>query len=139
MEINLFRGKYAFLSNFYSCPIEYEGMTYPSVEYAFQAAKNPDPEYRRSIANAPSPTAAKRMGRKAVLRSDWEQVKDSIMLELLRIKFSDPYLRGRLEFTGSAKLIEGNDHGDRYWGVCNGSGLNKLGKLLMQVRSENRK
>lgn len=33
-------------------------------------------------------------------------------------------------------LIEGNNHGDRYWGVVNGEGQNKFGLLLMQIRSE---
>ena len=132
--IDLFRGEYAFLSNFHKCTVEYEGMTYPSVEHAFQAAKNPDPEYRRSVAAAASPVTAKRMGKKTALRRDWEQVKEWIMYELLLSKFSDPDLREKLLATGDAVLIEGNKHWDRYWGVCSGSGLNKLGKLLMKVR-----
>ena len=42
--IDSFGGEYSFLSNFHKCKVEFEGMTYPSVEHAFQAAKNPDPE-----------------------------------------------------------------------------------------------
>lgn len=38
--------------------------------------------------------------------------------------------------TGDAELIEGNWWGDKYWGMCNGEGMNKLGKILMQVRKE---
>lgn len=45
--IDSFGGEYSFLSNFHKCKVEFEGMTYHSVEHAFQAAKNPDPEYRR--------------------------------------------------------------------------------------------
>ena len=45
--IDSFGGEYSFLSNFHKCKVEFEGMTYPSVEHAFQAAKNPDPERRR--------------------------------------------------------------------------------------------
>lgn len=123
-----FRGEYSFLSNFHKCKVEFEGMTYPSVEHAFQAAKNPDPEYRRSVAAVGSPVTAKRMGKKTVLRPDREEVKEGIMYELLISKFSDPGLRD--------KLIEGNNHWDRYWGVCRGEGQNKLGKLLMKVREE---
>ena len=37
--INQFKEKYRFLSNFYPCPITYEGFTYPNVEAAFQAQK----------------------------------------------------------------------------------------------------
>lgn len=134
--IDSFRGEYSFLSNFHKCRVEFEGTVYPSVEHAFQAAKNPDPEYRSLIAAAGSPVTAKRMGKKTQLRSDWEEVKEGIMLELLRSKFSDPALREKLLATGDAELIEGNNHWDRYWGVCRGEGLNKLGKLLMYVRSE---
>lgn len=134
--IDSFRGEYGFLSNFHKCRVEFEGMVYPSVEHAFQAAKNPDPEYRSLIATVGSPVTAKRMGKKTQLRPDWEEVKEGIMLELLKSKFSDPALREKLLATGDAELIEGNNHWDRFWGVCRGEGLNKLGKLLMQVREE---
>lgn len=134
--IDSFRGEYSFLSNFHKCRVEFEGMIYPSVEHAFQAAKNPDPEYRKSIAAVGSPVTAKRMGKKTALRPDWEEAKEGIMYELLKSKFSDPELRDKLIATGSAELIEGNNHLDRYWGVCRGEGLNKLGKLLMRVREE---
>jgi predicted NAD-dependent protein-ADP-ribosyltransferase YbiA (DUF1768 family) len=41
MEINKFRGKYFFLSNFYGHPVEYDGLTYKNNEAAFQSAKVP--------------------------------------------------------------------------------------------------
>lgn len=58
------------------------------------------------------------------------------MYELLISKFSDPGLRDKLIATGDAELIEGNNHWDRYCGVCRSEGQNKLGKLLMKVREE---
>lgn len=36
----------------------------------------------------------------------------------------------------AAELIEGNTWGDRIWGVCDGVGENRLGKILMRVRAE---
>ena len=108
--IDSFRGEYGFLSNFHKCRVEFEGMVYPSVEHAFQAAKNPDPEYRSLIAAVCSPVTAKRIGKKTQLRPDWEKVKEGIMLELLRSKFFDPVLREKLLATGDAELIEGNNH-----------------------------
>lgn len=54
--IDSFGGEYSFLSNFHKCKVEFEGMTYPSVEHAFQAAKNPNPEYRGSVAAVGSPS-----------------------------------------------------------------------------------
>ena len=134
--IDLFRKDYYFLSNFYKCSVVYDGMSFPSVEHAFQAAKNPDSDYRKRVAGTASPAVAKRLGRSVELRPDWEDVKDSIMLELLYSKFSDPDLREKLINTGDAELIEGNNHWDRYWGVCRGQGQNRLGKLLMKVREE---
>ena len=76
------------------------------------------------------------MGRRLKLRSDWEEIKDSVMYTCLISKFQDPEMRKKLLGTGDAVLIEGNNHGDRYWGMVNGEGKNKLGRLLMQVRSE---
>lgn len=37
--IDRFTGPYAFLSNFHPCRVTFYGMTFPSVEAAFQAAK----------------------------------------------------------------------------------------------------
>ena len=58
------------------------------------------------------------------------------MLSGLRIKFKNPELRSLLLATGNEELVEGNWWRDTYWGVCEGVGQNKLGKLLMQVREE---
>lgn len=38
--------------------------------------------------------------------------------------------------TDDAELVEGNTWGDRYWGVVDGVGENRLGKLLMERRAE---
>lgn len=137
--ITSFRNNYDFLSNFYAAPVTYEGITYPNVETAFQAQKTLDPAVRRTFVNV-SPGEAKRMGRRVVLRPDWETVKDGIMLDLLRQKFTqNPDLEAKLQLTGHAHLEEGNTWGDRYWGTVNGVGKNMLGLLLMQVRGELRK
>lgn len=34
-------------------------------------------------------------------------------------------------------IIEVNNWGDTYWGVCNGIGDNHLGKILMKIRDNN--
>lgn len=79
---------------------------------------------------------AKRAGQRLALRPDWEQIKQAVMLNLQRQKYSYPELRTLLLATGNLELIEGNTWGDTYWGVCNGVGDNWLGKILMQVRAE---
>lgn len=136
MIIDKFDGEYAFLSNFYPSPITDGNIIFPTVEHYFQAAKTVNMTDYKMIASADTPGRAKRLGRRIELREDWDEVKDGIMLEALRRKFSDDFLRGKLIATGDAELIEGNDWNDMYWGVCAGVGRNMLGKLLMQVRNE---
>jgi predicted NAD-dependent protein-ADP-ribosyltransferase YbiA (DUF1768 family) len=59
------------------------------------------------------------------------------MTECVRYKFTHhPDLRGLLLATGNAELIEGNDWGDTIWGVYQGQGENRLGKILMKIRQE---
>ena len=139
--INKFDGPYAFLSNFYYSPISYEGVEYPTVEHAFQAAKVLDMTKRFEIANLPTPGAAKRVGRQVDLRKDWEEVKIDVMRECLKEKFKNPELFAALVATGDEELVEGNYWHDNFWGVCscersNGQGQNHLGKLLMELRTE---
>jgi ribA/ribD-fused uncharacterized protein len=134
--INFFRGRYDFLSNFYVREIVYNGFTYKSTEHAYQAAKAIDPLIHDVIAAADTPGQSKKLVRKIQIREDWAEVKDKIMLDVLRLKFKHYDLRSKLLATGNATLIEGNTWGDVYWGVCEGKGLNMLGKMLMQVREE---
>jgi ribA/ribD-fused uncharacterized protein len=147
-RIGSFRGYYRFLSNFW---IERNGK---SVEHYFQAAKVTDPEAYALIMAAETPGEAKRLasrqgmeelsrklGRQIVLRPDWEDVCDEVMLTALRRKFQDPELRVKLLATDDAELIEANTWHDCKWGVCScsrcgGVGENRLGRLLMQVRDE---
>lgn len=144
--INRFDGtEFGFLSNFFPSKIKYNGFIYRTVEHAFQAAKTLDTTEQKKIREANSPGKAKRLGRKAAIREDWESVKISIMEECLRLKFAIPNLRDRLLETGDEELVEGTDGWcDNVWGICScdkckGSGKkgqNNLGKLLMKIRKE---
>lgn len=134
--IHEFQGFYRWLSNFWKVPVEMDGMIYPSVEHAYQAAKTFDQSARLSIQALYKPGDAKRAGRRVTLRTDWEKVKLDVMLALLRNKFLDKNLREKLLATGDSMLIEGNTWGDTFWGMCGDSGENHLGRLLMQVRDE---
>lgn len=137
-EIISFRGKYSYLSNFYHAPITYNGLTYLNNEAAFQAQKSIDSS-EQEIFTMLSPSDAKKKGRHVRLRSDWENVKDKIMEDIVRAKFTQHTdLQGSLLETGTARLVEGNTWNDRYWGVDINSGIgkNRLGEILMKVRSE---
>lgn len=132
--IDRFSGEYSFLSNFHSVRIKYEGLIYPSVEHAYQASKTLVKSVRVKVREAPTAGIAKKMGRRIELRDDWDKVKLEIMRSLLLKKFRVLELRSRLLGTVGEELVEGNNWGDRYWGVCGGKGENNLGKLLMEVR-----
>lgn len=137
--IDFFGGKYSCLSNFYDEPdgyFTYEGGEYHSVEAAFQSFKTFNKSEQLRIGKL-SPREAKREGRRVQLRSDWEKVKDGIMYDLVRAKFfQNESIQSILLQTGNQELIEGNSWRDTYWGVYQGTGKNKLGKILMAVRDE---
>ncbi len=135
-EISYFDDDYAFLSNFYEHPVEYEGKIYPSNEHAFQAAKSLSDNDKENIKNQPSPSRAKFAGRKVKLRKDWEDVKLDIMYEICKSKFSDETLKQKLLDTNDLELVEGNTWDDNFWGKCNEDGQNNLGKILMRIRDE---
>lgn len=131
-----FRGEYFYRSNFYMVSVELDGVFYPSVEHAFQAAKTTDFFEREKIRAAITPGQAKILGRKVALRTGWEEMKLDVMLDLLRQKFKVASLRIRLSRSDDHEIIERNTWNDTFWGVCRGKGENHLGKLLMQVREE---
>jgi ribA/ribD-fused uncharacterized protein len=136
-QIDLFRGEYAFLSNFQPCRIEYDGVHYKSVESAYQAQKTYSIQHQIEISKM-NAYDAKKAGRfleqRKLVRKDWLDIRLKVMNELLILKFKQYPFKDLLLETGNAELIEGNTWGDRYWGRCDGIGQNMLGKLLMLRR-----
>jgi ribA/ribD-fused uncharacterized protein len=133
--IDSFRGDYRWLSNFGDARVVYDGYEFRSSENAYQAAKTMD-LFERKIFQRITPGEAKRRGKEVLLRPDWDQVKLPIMYQILVDKFTrNLHLARQLLETRDAILVEGNDWGDTFWGVCNGHGYNHLGNCLMAVRS----
>jgi ribA/ribD-fused uncharacterized protein len=131
-----FRGTWFFLSNFFPAPVALDGVVYPTVEHAYQAARCADADDRESIRAARSAGEAKRLGRVAEQVATWPDLRDGVMLDLIRQKFASPRLRELLLATGSRSIIEENTWGDTYWGTSDGVGENRLGQLLELVRFE---
>lgn len=130
-----FRNEYDFLSNFYNCKITYEGITYKNAEAAFQAQKE-NRKTDRIVYSFVDGRTAKKWGRKAKLREDWNKVKDNIMYEIVKNKFlQNEELKIKLKNI-KEEIVEENYWNDKYWGVCNGIGENKLGKILEKVKKE---
>lgn len=130
---------YAEFSNFAPYGVAIGGSWWPTAEHFFQAQKFHDLDYRERIRRASRPKEAKALGmtRQLPLRADWEDVKDGVMLGAVRAKFqAHAKLAELLMSTGDRMIVE-NAPMDGYWGCGpDGSGLNKLGHILMQVRSE---
>lgn len=137
-RIDRFRDEYAFLSNFYSCPVVVDGQAYQNAEAAFQAQKCSDPKEKAAFQTL-SGKEAKQRGRKVAAIPDWDKVRLNVMKTVVRNKFLQNHaLAERLVSTGHIPLIEGNAWGDVFWGVDSrtGKGGNHLGKILMMVREE---
>lgn len=135
-KINSFRDEYYFLSNFYECSVTYNGLTYKNNEAAFQAQKCITMNERFKFINL-NASEAKKLGRRVVLRKDWEDIKIKVMTAIVKAKFEqNEDLQKKLLATEDAYLEEGNTWGDRIWGTVNGVGANNLGKILMNVRKE---
>jgi hypothetical protein len=131
-----FFGPYRWLSNFHLCSCVFEGVTYPSSENAYQAAKAA-PEARVSFYRC-APNEAKQLGRLVVLDPKvWTSMRLRVMGQILLSKFTlNMDLQQQLLGTGAKYLEETNWWNDRYWGVCDGTGENQLGRILMDIRTE---
>lgn len=130
--------KYYQLSNFAGFGFVLDGHRWRTMEHYFQAMKFEGTAHFDKIRNCASPKQAKDLGqsRATPIRSDWDSVKEEVMLKGLREKFKDPELKKILLGTGKKELVENSPY-DQYWGIgSNGKGKNRLGVLLMQLRTE---
>lgn len=142
--------EYGFLSNFapYSFETEefsaknnsYYKVFWKTSEHYYQAMKfvGTDWDHSNRIRLADNPMEAARFGRDKshILRPDWEHIKEIIMERALIEKFSqNPDIKQKLIDTRDAILVE-HRKADSYWGDAgNGTGKNRLGILLMNVRN----
>jgi len=131
------REKYGCFSNFSAHGFELDGLYWSTSEHYFQAQKFPGTSDAEQIRLVKIPKEAAKMGRERTrpLRLDWEQVKDDIMRKAVLRKFENHGdIREILLSTKDAEIVE-NSPIDYYWGCgANGSGKNKLGIILMEVR-----
>ena len=131
------RSEYGCFSNFSRHGFELDGVWWPTSEHYFQAQKFPGTPHLEQIRQVNTPKEAAKMGRdrQRPLRPDWETVKDEIMHRAVLKKFqTHDEIREILLGTGDEDLVENAPH-DYYWGCGkDGSGRNKLGQILMEVR-----
>src|SRR3989338_8696227 len=128
---------YGCFSNFSPHTVEFKGIVYKTSEHAFQAHKTLDPVGIECITNAPTPTLAKKLARRVLLRENWEQIKDDVMYHIVKAKFTQHAdIRKILLDTLDSELREHTSR-DHYWADGgDGTGRNQLGITLMRVRNE---
>lgn len=147
-----FKGDSYFLSNFYRHKQHFttatgEHLSFPTAEHVFQAAKykaltgtdKEKADYVMQINDAANPSKARTLGRsvKGLDTDAWDGMKIDVMRQVLLDKFAGGLVE-RLLATGDAMLVEGNTHGDTFWGRCDKKGYNMLGVLLMEIRGYHR-
>ena len=127
--------------NFSSFKVEWNGYLFSSVEEAYQAASfmGSDEELVEKIKKSHSADEAQRIAyaNRDKRREDWDDVKISIMEELLRLKIEqNPYVKKKLLQTEDYMIVEDSPKDD-FWGWGpNRNGQNNLGKLWMKLREE---
>ncbi|MBF0986437.1 MAG: NADAR family protein [Clostridiales bacterium] len=118
--------------NFSSFKVEWNGYLFSSVEEAYQAASfmGSDEELVEKIKKSHSADEAQRIAyaNRDKRREDWDDVKVSIMEELLRLKIEqNPYVKKKLLQTGDYMIVEDSPKDD-FWGWGpNRNGQNNLG------------
>lgn len=129
---------YGEFSNFSRHGFELDGKYWKTSEHYFQAMKFAGTDFAEKVRIAISPNEAAKLGRRRdwPLRKDWESVKDELMHRAVLKKFqTHAELKALLLSTGDEELVE-NAPNDYYWGCGkDGTGKNKLGKILMEVRT----
>ena len=135
-KIEQFRGEYNWLSNFASVPIEYDGVTYKSVEHAYLSAKSDDKEWKQVCSEDYPAGELKKISKGIEIVPNWDDMKIGVMKMLLVKKYSQEPFTTKLLNTENMIIEEGNYWGDTFWGVDlkSGYGENTLGKIIMNIR-----
>ncbi|MCD5315761.1 NADAR family protein [Kineosporia babensis] len=124
------------LSNQHRAEISIEGVTYPSAEHAYWALAVVDEDVRARVIAEESRRLIEHLVRGAQLREHWDQIRLSVMTDVLRAKFAQhPDAAATLIGTGSARLIHhGPEHS--FWTEDDGQGRNWIGRILELLRSD---
>ena len=143
--VGSFSGDLEFLSNMYKIPVyfnesKYDNFqpdfkVYPSSENLYQALKCRYVRDRELFQNV-DPHKSKRIGRSIEIRSDWDNVRLEDMKLAIDLKFKNIELAEKLIDLPDDKIIEFNNWGDRFFGICNGEGLDHLGKILRAKKQQ---
>jgi ribA/ribD-fused uncharacterized protein len=148
-----FWGKQDIYSNFYYMPFKHQGILFKWSEQAVMYRKAMlfgATKIAQQILKAQTPDECKKLGRSrqiAFSEDVWIENRENVYKEVLLDKFSTPILKKRILETVDKTLVEASPF-DKIWGIGladdhpyaevpnKWKGLNLLGKILMEVRSE---
>jgi ribA/ribD-fused uncharacterized protein len=139
------------LSQWWPAPFTVDGERYGTAEHFMMAGKArlfEDEATRLEILAAPSPGAAKRLGRRVRGFDEhrWEQVRWDIVVGANRAKFQQNLALGEYLLSTAGRVLVEASPVDRIWGIglagndpratdpAQWRGLNLLGFALMEVR-----
>ena len=143
-------------TNFTRCTVRYLGIDFPSSEHAFmwiKAVYFKDHDIAQEIRKAPTPAAAKALGRKVKNfdLEEWSKVSYDYMKTLVDIKFrtNPKLLKELLDPLFDGKTFAEASPYDRIWGIgfresdsealnerTLNWGENRLGKILTELRNQ---
>lgn len=134
---------YGFLSNRYKSRFWINGVHWPSVEHLYYASMfDRNSNAFRLILDCEDPSCVKPIAQECIdsgidVLSDFEKIEDQVVYNGIFAKFlENPDLRSKLGLTGTAPIVYINERSD-YWGIGrDGRGRNRLGDLLVQVRTK---
>lgn len=156
------KNAYGEFSNYFASSVTIDNVRYPTTEHYYQAQKflgkganDRSLEYAKTIIKQNTPNKAKILASQKVqggykwkvelnviirqypdvkIREDWESIKDNVMRVAVLHKFiQHDKLKELLLKTGDLGIVEHSK--DNYWGDgLNNSGLNMLGKILVETR-----
>jgi ribA/ribD-fused uncharacterized protein len=131
--VNWFSNRYPF-----DKPLAKSGLLYETVEHYYAAHKTTNGDIRAKIAAMRYPLQAKKYAQKIKIRSDWDEIKNSIMFEALSWKFAPETSWYKKLILTNYDIVEWNNWHDNYWGICVcgkcTGGLNQLGRMIMKFR-----
>lgn len=127
-------------SNFSQHAIYLQNKIWRTTEHFYQAQKFSEPALQERVRSASSPMLAKEVANQLEsdhLQPNWHFLKERVMWQALSAKFTQhPELKKLLLSTQKRHIAE-HTINDCYWGDAkDGSGLNRLGELLVQLRSK---
>lgn len=118
-----------------------DGISYPTVEHAFQCARYADPEIIEQVRSAASPVLAWKISaeHKSATVKGFSERKLEIMRRLLELKAAQHEdVRRALEESGEMRIVKHITTGppaDGFWDDGeDGTGQNHIGRMWMEIR-----